>query len=293
MDAKLNPTYSAIYGKLVLSLYPILIKTIPTTIFTQTLARFATFFALSLSLGPFKDFLSAWSSPVNALRSTTHGILNLVHVASSYLSYKDLPAGAAVSLFYTYPIMILLGRVLFFNEKIPSIAYLFIAIALVGVYLVASSQKQNPDNKNPEFTKNTLRGISNAFLSAFTETLIYFIVRENPQKTPFFAINNLYPSGLAALLAYGFMNPTQVDTQPRTWVPLLAFNGILGFTGYMLRFFSIPRLETIIFSMLSFIGVMAAYIWGLLFAKEKPSLQGVIGGGLIASAIGLLRYFAI
>lgn len=290
--SQLNPTYSAIYGELVLALYPILIKTIPTTLFTQTLARFGTFFALGLTLGPFKDFLSAWNSPESAFRSITHGILNLVHVASSYLSYKDLPAGAAVSLFYTYPIMILLGRVLFFNEKIPSIAYLFIAIALVGVYLVASAQEK-PNTKEEGFSKNTLRGFGGALLSAFTETLIYFLVRENPHKTPFFAINNLYPSGLAALLAYGFMNPTQVDTQPKTWGPLLAFNGILGFSGYMLRFFSIPRLETIIFSMLSFIGVMAAYIWGLLFAQEKPSLQALVGGGLIASAIGLLRYFAI
>ena len=292
MDLKLNPTYSAIYGELVLALYPILIKSIPTTLLTQTLARFGTFFALGLTLGPFKDFLAAWATPVTAFRSLTHGILNLVHVASSYISYKDLPAGPAVSLFYTYPIMILLGRVLFFNEKIPSIAYLFIAIALIGVYLVASSQQQNKSDDN-SFTKNTLRGISSALLSAFTETLIYFLVRENPHKTPFFAINNLYPSGLAALLGYSFMNPNQLDTKPTTWGPLLAFNGILGFTGYMLRFFSIPRLETIIFSMLSFIGVMAAYIWGMLFANENPTIQGILGGGLIATAIGLMRFYKL
>jgi len=292
MDSKLNPTYSAIYGELVLALYPILIKSVPTTLLTQTLARFGTFFALGLTLGPFKDFLAAWGSPETAFRSLTHGILNLVHVASSYLSYRDLPAGPAVSLFYTYPIMILLGRVLFFNEKIAPIAYLFIAIALIGVYLVASSQEKKVDN-GEAFTKNTLRGIGGALLSAFTETLIYFLVRENPHKTPFFAINNLYPSGLAALLGYSFMNPSQVDTKPKTWAPLLAFNGILGFTGYMLRFFSIPRLETIIFSMLSFIGVMAAYIWGLVFANEKPTMQGIVGGGLIATAIGLMRYFEL
>lgn len=293
MDKLLNPTYSAIYGELVLALYPILIKTIPTTLLTQTLARFGTFFALGLTLGPFKDFLTAWDSPETAIRSFTHGILNLVHVASSYLSYKDLPAGPAVSLFYTYPIMILLGRVLFFNEKIQPIAYLFIAIALIGVYFVASSQHKKEESNNTGFTKNTLRGIGGALLSAFTETLIYFLVRENPHKSPFFAINNLYPSGLVTLLGYSFMNPSQVDTKPKTWIPLLAFNGILGFTGYMLRFFSIPRLETIIFSMLSFIGVMAAYIWGLLFADEKPTVQGLFGGGLIATAIGLMRFYKL
>lgn len=291
---KINPTYSAIYGEVVLALYPILLKTIPTTLLTQTLARFGTFFILGLSLGPFKDFLSAWNTPTSAVKSLAHGILNLVHVSSAYLSYKDLPAGPAVSLFYTYPIMIIIGRVLFFNEKIPPIAYVFIGIALIGVFLVASSQQDTKSDKNIEgFTKNTIRGISSALLAAFTETLIYFLVRENPTKSPFFAINSLYPSGLAALLGYSFMNPSQVDTNPKSWIPLLAFNSILGFTGYMFRFFSIPRLETIIFSMLSFIGVMTAYVWGMIFTNEKPTIQGMLGGGLIATSIALLRYNSI
>ena len=291
MDLQINPAYSAIYGELVLALYPILIKTIPTTLLTQTLARFSTFFILALSLGPFKDFLSAWNTFDSSIKATTHGLLNLVHVTSSYLSYKDLPAGTAVSLFYTYPIMILLGRVLFFNEKVPKIAFLFLAIALIGAYLVASSYVQK--SSDGTFEKNKIRGIFSALLAALTETIIYFLVRQNPHKSPFFALNNLYPAGFASLLAYSFFNKKQVDTKSSTWLPLLAFNAILGFSGYMLRFFSIPKLQTIIFSMLSFIGVMAAYGWGMIFADEKPTKQGLIGGGLIATSIGLMRYFAI
>jgi drug/metabolite transporter (DMT)-like permease len=290
MDLQINPTYSAIYGELVLALYPILLKTIPTTLLTQTLARFGTFLVLALTLGPFKDFLSAWGSFDSSVKATTRGLLNLVHVTSSYLSYKDLPAGTAVSLFYTYPIMILLGRVLFYGEKVPTVAFLFLIIALIGAYLVANSHiKSDSDSSN----KNKLRGIFSALLAAFTETIIYFLVRENPAKSPFFALNNLYPAGFATLLAYSFFNKKQVDTKSSTWLPLLAFNALLGFSGYMLRFFSIPKLQTIIFSMLSFIGVMAAYGWGMIFADEKPTKQGLIGGGLIATSIGLMRYFAI
>lgn len=291
MDLQINPTYSAIYGELVLALYPILLKTIPTTLLTQSLARFGTFLVLALTLGPFKDFLSAWSTIDSSIKATTHGLLNLVHVISSYLSYKDLPAGTAVSLFYTYPIMILLGKVLFFGEKVPAIAFLFLVIALIGVYFVASSHIQTSYDEN--FDKNKIRGIFSALLAALTETLIYFLVRENPTKSPFFTLNNLYPAGFATLLAYSFFNKKQVDTKASTWLPLLTFNAILGFSGYMLRFFSIPKLQTIIFSMLSFVGVMAAYGWGMIFADEKPTKQGLIGGGLIATSIGLMRYFAI
>ena len=286
----INPTYSAIYGELVLALYPILIKSVPTTLITQALARFSVFPVLAASLGPWSEIREAWGTPGAAAFSAAHGLLNLVHVGASYLSYQDLPAGSAVALFYTYPIMILIGRALFFDEVLPVHAVLFFAMALIGTYLVATSQHE--EAREPEKKSQVLRGIGAALTAAFTETLIYFFVRGHAEKSPFYTIQHLYPAGLLALLAYGVANPRQVDSRRGTWLPLIAFNALLGFSGYLLRFFSIPRVSTIVFSMLSFIGVMAAYVWGMIFAGEVPSMKGFAGGGLIAGAIAGLRYFS-
>ena len=44
-----NPTAAILYSELVLSLYPVLIKTVNTNIFTQILARFIAFPALALA----------------------------------------------------------------------------------------------------------------------------------------------------------------------------------------------------------------------------------------------------
>lgn len=305
MDLPINPSYSAIYGELVLALYPILIKTVPTTLLTQTLARFSVFPALAAAVGPPGEWAEAWGSPSRAAFSMAHGLLNLVHVAASYMSYQDLPAGMAVSLFYTYPIWILIGRAVFFNEALPAHAVLLIGMAIVGTYLVSTA---GPAASKESFTSSSTadghlaaeekaaatsklrRGIAAALLAAFTETLIYFFVRGHGTKSPFFTIDHLYPGGLAILLIYSLFNQKQVDSKRSTWLPLIAFNALLGFSGYVLRFFSIPKLSTLVFSMLSFIGVMAAHGWGVLFAGESLNVQSLVGGGLIAGAIGLLRW---
>ena len=185
--------------------------------------------------------------------------------------------------------MILLGRALFFNETLPPHAIIFFTMALIGTYLVTTSHHQATE---PGSRWKAIRGIAGALLAAFTETLIYFFVRSHPSRSPFFTLQHLYPSGLAVLLLYSFFNRSQVDVKRSTWLPLIAFNALLGFSGYILRFFSIPKLPTIIFSILSFVGVIAAYIWGIIFAGEKPNFGALSGGVLIATAIGFLRYFA-
>jgi drug/metabolite transporter (DMT)-like permease len=74
------------------------------------------------------------------------------------------------------------------------------------------------------------------------------------------------------------------------WIKLLGFNAILGFTGYFSRFYAISRIPTIVFSLLSFIGVAFGYVWGILFTKDKPTIRGMTGSVCIAGAISVLRY---
>jgi len=73
----------------------------------------------------------------------------------------------------------------------------------------------------------------------------------------------------------------------------LGFNGLLGFTGYIARFYAISKVPTSVFSILSFVGVAFGYIWGMLFTEDQPTSRAIMGGGLIASAIAILRYFQL
>jgi len=286
-----SPTTSILYSELVLSLYPILIKTVNTNIFTQILARFLVFPALSLTFGSSYDFTSIWSNPYETFVAIMHNLLNLGHIASSYISYKNLPVGSAISLFYLYPILNIIAGALMFGEKLSFNSLLLIAVAFIGTYLIATSHKDTQHTE--EKTKKHNIGVAMGILAAISETMIFIFVRSNTdaQASPYYAVNHLYPAGLAMMLLYAIFNKNIVDTSSINWFKLIGFNALLGFTGYISRFYAIPKISTLVFALLSFFGVAFGYIWGILFTGDKPTLRGILGGTLIATSTAILRYF--
>jgi drug/metabolite transporter (DMT)-like permease len=285
----INPTLGVVYSELVLSLYPILIKTVQTNIFTQTLARFLVFPTLALIFGKSTDFTNIWTNPWEAFAATLHGIFNLGHVLVSYISFKNLPAGSSIALFYLYPIFNAIVGSFAFGETLPTYSILLFGLAIIGTYLISSSHL---DKSDPAKYKKRLLGIVSAILAAVTETVIFYFVRTNEfAKSPFYTVNHLYPSGLLALLLIGFTSKYMFDFSSTNWMKLIGFNAVIGFTGYISRFYSISRVPTLVFSLLSFIGVIAGYAWGLLFTDESVSARGIVGGLCIASSIAILRYF--
>lgn len=286
-----NPTLSILYSELVLSLYPILIKSVNTNIFTQVLARFIVFPALALTFGSTTDFSSIWSSPYEAFVSVLHNLLNLGHIVASYVSFKNIPVGTAISLFYLYPIFNVIAGSLLFGDSISILAVLVIVLAFLGTYLIATSHKDR--NESNEDKQKHNYGVIMGILAAVTETMIFIFVKSNPMATvsPYYTVNHLYPAGLILLISYAIFNKNIVDTSAINWTKLIGFNAILGFTGYIARFYAIPKIPTIVFSLLSFFGVAFGYLWGILIMGDKPTGRALIGGGLIAGATAIFRYF--
>jgi drug/metabolite transporter (DMT)-like permease len=289
--ASIHPTLSVLYSELVLSLYPVLIKSVQTNTFTQILARFLVFPALALAFGSTNDFRLIWGNPYEAFVGILNNVFNLLHIAVSYLSFKELPVGTAISLFYLYPIFNVLAGALFFQESLSLLSIIFVFVAFYGVYLITTSYKHEDEKKSKKYQFGILMGI----LAAITETLIFVFVRSNKdaESSPFYTINHLYPAGLAGLLAYAIYHPNLVDTSSISWSKILGFNALLGFTGYVARFYAIPRIPTIVFSLLSFIGVFFGYLWGVLFTKDVITTRGMIGSSLIAGSIGIMRYMGV
>lgn len=286
-----SPTLSIFYSELVLSLYPILIKTINTNIFTQILGRFIVFPTLAIIFGSTYDFKSIWGNPYEIFVAVLHGILNLGHVAASYISFTNLHVGTAISLFYLYPIFNIASAALLFGESISILSILLISIAFIGTYFIATSRKT--EQLSDEQKKNHKYGVIMGILAALTETMIFIFIKSNTdaQASPYYIVNHLYPGGLAILATIGIFNTNLIDTNSINWAKLLGFNALLGFTGYIARFYAIPKIPTIVFALLSFFGVTFGYIWGILFTGDKPTVRALMGGGLIAAATGLLRYF--
>jgi len=288
----MNPTLSVIYGELVLSLYPVLIKSVNTTIFTQMLSRFITFSVLAIAFGS-SDFLSVWSTPHEAFIGILYNLLNVCHIGASYIAFKNLHVSTAISLFYLYPIFNVIAGFFIFGESLSYISILLIALSFIGTYLIAISYKTRqttPTTLTVSTLSSNTTGIIMGIIAALTETCIFISVRSK-NVSPYYTINKLYPAGLFGLLIYGIFNKNIVDTSSINWTKLLGFNAILGFTGYIARFYAIPKIPIIIFSMLSFLGVTFGYIWDIFLTGDTPTIKAFIGSGLIAGSAAMLRYF--
>jgi len=269
-------------SEIVLALYPLLIKLVPTNLWTQLLARFLVYTVLAGFLADWSNIHDTWLTASGASASLLFGSLSLVHVFLSYFAFSRLPSGEAMSLFYTYPIWNLLGASFLYGESFSFMQVGLVFLSLVGVYFV--TKKDDTDTKQLDW-----KGIAAGLGAALTESLMYFVVRTK-SPNPFYSILQLYPGGLVPLVAGIFLEKAPISVEGSVWLPLILFNAFVGFIGYSLRFYAVPKVKTIIFSLLSFFGVLASFGWGYLFAEETASTSALFGALLIAGAGGATKF---
>jgi drug/metabolite transporter (DMT)-like permease len=287
---------TTILAEIALALHPILIKEVPASLTAQLFARLGTYGTLSLALATPSERNETWGSLSSVSSSIAFGIMTIVHIASSYISYALLPAGSALALFYTYPFMNILAGALFLGDSIPLWIIPLMLIAFTGVILIAKSTKEEDIETPAEHIETPFKGvgwgIAMALLSALTETLIFLVAKvPRGEHTPWLSMSRLYPGALLAFIAWVLSTGriTELYASTSSWIKLLSFNVFIGFLGYSLRFFSIPLLPTAIFSILTFIGVIAGYIWGVVFSNEIPKMMSLIGAGCITGALVLVQ----
>lgn len=280
-----------ILAESVLALYPIAVKNIDVNFLTQLVARLGTFAGLAYGLAGPTDKAEA-VKPDNIL----YNVLNLVHIAASYGSYTLLPAGNALALFYTYPFWTTLVGWLVLGEPFKWSVVVLLVVAAYGTWLVSQHSKVEAyqDQGRPDISTdpNISYGVFLALLSAVTETLIYLIAKTPANPTAFSTILQLYPYGAIATLAYGLYKKNLSTNFSTGWLPLILFNAFIGFIGYAIRFYAIPKLTASTFSILSFVGVASAFFWQLLFTKDRPEPLAIVGSALIAGSVGLQYLFA-
>jgi drug/metabolite transporter (DMT)-like permease len=279
-----------ILAESVLALYPIAVKNIDVNFITQLVARLGTFAGLAYGLAGPTDKAEALN-PSNI----PYNVLNLVHIAASYGSYTLLPAGNALALFYTYPFWTILVGWLVLGEPFKWSVVALLVVAAYGTWLVSQHSKVEAYQDGPSADSantNTSYGVFLALLSAVTETLIYLIAKTPANPTAFSTILQLYPYGAIATLAYGLYKKNLSTNFSTGWLPLILFNAFIGFIGYAIRFYAIPKLTAATFSILSFVGVASAFFWQLLFTKDRPEPLAIAGSALIAGSVGLQYFFS-
>lgn len=297
-----------IISEILLSLYPQLIKLVPLGIDIQVGVRMITYVILAVVTGIiyFRDWRLVFDfKGMSSLVILVLGLVNIVHIWSSYISFKYLPSGVGFSLFYLYPIFNILARQIFYSENVSMLNYVYMIVAVGGVYMVSLNKDRNSsiDEENALATKfeswiienmgvsretfGTVAGIC----SALTESVIYLVVKSGSTVvSPFVQIIKTY---LLGSIVYGGWIISNVDklsgVRWEYWVGLVLFNAVAGYLGYLLRFFLIPRTGSLVFNSLMYVGVIFAYIWGYLLSGEIVGMKEIVGSIMILGSVLMIN----
>lgn len=266
-----------IASELMLSSYPLLIKSVKIPILQQTWLRLFVFATVSTAL-----LMSLSSSLTINLPDINlfAGSINAIHIFVSYLAFQKLSSGNAMAIFYCYPLFITMGSWL--TEPPNKISSLIsVAMSILGMLLVAF----------PNISADWNRiGVVCALLAAVTEAILYFWYRYHPMDNHLKKQSQLYLSSLLIL------TPILIGVRDRvgvgvgvgvsSFIKVILFNIFIGFAGYYLRFYAVSSktLSPVYYSSLSFIGIVANYITSYLFLGESTGWMQLAGSALIILA---------
>jgi drug/metabolite transporter (DMT)-like permease len=150
-----------------------------------------------------------------------------------------------------------------------------ILLAIPGVFLLVSNEQFNLVNimDSPE-------GFIMMLLAAITEAIIYYLVRGIKTTNHWNHIFISYFIGAIILSLYFFKNISTTIWKGPLSISL-GINTIIGLFGYLLRFYSISRLETTLYAALSYFGILMATVYGVLINGEQIQPKKIFGSLLI------------
>ena len=268
-------------SEVLLSSYPLLIKRIDMSVVFQTGLRLFVFTVIAALIGTAPS-LDVLASTETVLMGGTY----LLHIFSSYMAFSLLSAGNAMALFYTYPLWNILGTSILLGEQLDLTKMPWIGLALAGAIALA-----HPTAKNW-----SLGGIAMALTAALTETAVYLWFKthkkeDNKDPTPWTKMIQMFGGGgllwallVAAATVAGLTTAHMFRSSLSGLAAILGFNALIGFGGYALRLYMIPKVSTVLFSSLSFFGIVSAYLYGWIGANEWPNMIQMAGAAAIILA---------
>lgn len=235
-----------------LSLYPVFVKFIPVSLPLQMWSRFVSYILISLLFIDYSYVTKQLLSPLGIALS----IVTILHIYSSYKGFLLLNSGVSYTLFYTYPVMILLLS----GYTMPFL----VGLVCLGAWFLSTTSSLDA---------YPYEGVVMILLAAMTEAIIYFIIRNMPSKN---AWNHIFLSYLwGAVFFTAYLRPSFTLTSEVSLS--MGINSLLGLGGYLLRFYSMAHLDVFTYALLSNVGIIMSYVYGYVWFKETMTLPQSIG----------------
>jgi drug/metabolite transporter (DMT)-like permease len=183
---------------------------------------------------------------------------------------------------------------IFRNEQISARAFSCIFAASAGSVLINLDPTISVSDKKSDNSW----GLLMALIMTLTESIMFTIIKSVGWTDPaqIVWITNSWASVWMIVVQFfgEIVDPHMTSSfsiATFSWEAILMtmFHSVSLFSGYWLRNYAITRLSTTTFSILSYSGLLAAYLFGIVFVKETPGWMSVLGAAtILVSGVYLL-----
>ena len=208
-------------------------------------------------------------------------VLNALRLYFFFTAYIYTSIGNAVIISFTWPIFATIFSVLFLKENVSTRSISLLSLAFVGIVFVYA-------DKPISFGNSDFIGMSAALCMATVHALAVIIFKKESQnysRTEIIFYQNLV--GAFAFLPFILINepiPTQTDL-----IIASAHAILLGIFAFNFFFFGLKYLPASTTSMIAYIEIVSALLFGVFWMKESLSWNMLVGGGIILMTTALLR----
>ncbi len=213
------------------------------------------------------------------------GLFGLAALSCFYYSVVKLPLAVSTVLHFTNPLFTALIAAIFLGEALRVKALGLMLASLAGVVIVAQpvSAFGLPGQGYP--LPALAAALAGALLSAAAYTLVRRLRRNDPMVVVF------YFAAVSVVLAGPAMIPVAVRPEGWEWALLLGV-GVATFLGQMFLTLGLQREPAGRAMSFSYLQIIFAGGWGYLAFAEVPTLDTLLGAGVIVAAtvvLGRLR----
>ena len=199
------------------------------------------------------------------------------------IGYANIASGIASTINFMYPVIVAFCMMLFFGEQKSWVTFGAIALAILGVYLMASGEGLTVEGGN------TTLGLTCSLISAFSFAAYYIVMKrskadkiESVKFTTWIMVLSAIYFIAGGLLADGSIS---IVTDGKSWLYILGLGlwatMVSNFTGVK----AVRRIGPTLTSILGALQPLTAVILGALFLDEHLGLKAIAGIVLIMAAV--------
>jgi drug/metabolite transporter (DMT)-like permease len=278
-----HPRLTALLGAFAISFSGILYRLSATS--PETAAFFRCLYALPIL------FIATWferregggaMARRGVLLAAGAGVLFAVDIIFWHRAVDAVGAGLATVLGNLQVVIVGVGAWLLFGERPSNRAFIALPLVLFGIVLISGVLSQNSYGANPALGAGL--GIIAAFAYAFYLLLIRQLGRRRAAEPVAISTTSTALVCLVAGLGLGSMD--LVPSWPsHFWLVLLALSAQSA--GYLLIGLSLPRLPSVVTSIILLAQPVLSVIFAVLLIGETPSLGQFAGVALLLGGIAL------